>query len=631
MFMALNAGALGAALVLAGAAGRARSSLTLLCGLCAYLLIVHSVLLAAGLIGCLTPPGLAGIVGLVVVAAVALARRLARDAVLADGRPGMTMATRAASAVALATAAVWTRPHLFEATRLWIWDDYPYHMVYPILWLREHAITAVTPPHAFTMQAWYPLSASLVATWFMAPFAGSRGDALAWTSLTGVLYAAIVASAAAEMLARVGCRRGAWAVPIVLFTTSDRIGIMASSFSDADLAHAASLFAALAFALPRGEQERAGDVRVDAWFAALLTGFAMGVKVSAVPAALVIVLMLGRRLGAGASLVVALSWLVTGGYWYVRNLVHTGNPFYPAGVLWWPGTSFPFTTLREYGHHYGVSRAVRDALHVYMNWPVFHAALAVLGLLGMALWLARRWRARTRAQSFLALGTLGITVITLLLLPSTPYSAGIGMTFVAGFVHWDSMRYVGVLPLLGWACLGFVLDVARDRGRTGPARSGLALTLAIGAMVAVGVTVVWSHGAKATATARAVYAEPLFGQAAAVLDREPAGTRVAVFGDQWIYPAFGACHHLVPVRLDADGRLAAAPIGDAMAPGPLTVDPPTFRGNLIQAGIGLVVVVHMPHPGRSPDWPSQARALEAIDGARVLYRDRAVGIWTLAP
>jgi hypothetical protein len=82
-------------------------------------------------------------------------------------------------------------------------------MVYPALWLREHAIAAPGPAQAFTMQAWYPLSASVVAAWLMSPLQGWRGDALAWVSLTGPLYAGIVAGGAATLLARVGCRPGA--------------------------------------------------------------------------------------------------------------------------------------------------------------------------------------------------------------------------------------------------------------------------------------------------------------------------------------------------------------------------------------------------------------------------------------
>src|SRR4030095_1303711 len=70
---------------------------------------------------------------------------------LAAAAPGL-FACRVAGAAAVG----WAWPHLVGATRLWIWDDYTYHMVYPALWLRERAIAAVTPVHAFTMQAWYP-------------------------------------------------------------------------------------------------------------------------------------------------------------------------------------------------------------------------------------------------------------------------------------------------------------------------------------------------------------------------------------------------------------------------------------------------------------------------------------------
>jgi hypothetical protein len=84
------------------------------------------------------------------------------------------------------------------------------------------------------------------------------------------------------------------------------------------------------------------------------------------------------------------------------------------------------------------------------------------------------------------------------------------------------------------------------------------------------------------------------------------------------------------VRLDGDGRVASEPIGDAMAPEALTVHPWRFRSNLAASGVGIVVVLHLPHPGRSPEWPTQAAALEAVGGARLLYRDGAVGIWKLS-
>jgi hypothetical protein len=461
---------------------------------------------------------------------------------------------------------------------------------------------------------------------------------------------------------------------------------MASSFSDADLAQAAALFAALVFAVPRGDAESPPDVRVDMWYAGLLSGIALGVKVSAAVPALIILVMValrarassassvgGWRTGIRTPLVFALSWAVTGGYWYARNIVHTGNPLYPAAFLLWPGATFPQTTLVEYSRQYGLRRTIADAVVVYMDWPPLHAGLAVAGLIGLAAWLAWHRLSLRRPQAYGAVGTLVIAGSMLIVLPTMPYSAGNAMTFRAGLIHWDSMRYIALLPILGWVALGFVVDagVGASRWRTFTAvlittaavltarttslafaivlvasvlcamvlagvqprvEGGRARTVAVAAAAAVTAgIIVGSHGAKAAATTAAFYREPLFGRAAAVLDVQPPGTRVSIFGDPWVYPTFGAANDLVPVRLDGDGRVATMPIGAAFGPGDLTVGPSTFRANLGASGIGLVVVVHLPHPGRSAQWPTQQAALEAIADAQLLYRDGAVAIWRLGP
>jgi hypothetical protein len=272
---------------------------------------------------------------------------------------------------------------------------------------------------------------------------------------------------------------------------------------------------------------------------------------------------------------------------------------------------------------------------------------------------------------YFACSALAVTTLVLVVLPATPYSAGNRMTFVQGFIHWDSMRYIALLPMLGWAALGFLVDAGAGAPHWRTAVAGVVMSaglLAAGysrrvpisilmaaivlativalaprrltggraALVAgtavvlgvAGIVIAW-HGAKAGATAEAFYQERLFGAAAAVLDRQPAWTRVAIFGDQWVYPTFGARDHLVPVRLDGDGHLATAPIGGAFTPGDLTVHPWTFRANLAASRVGIVIVLHLPHPGRSREWPAQAAALETIGDARVLFRNQWVGIWKL--
>jgi hypothetical protein len=145
------------------------------------------------------------------------------------------------------------------------------------------------------------------------------------------------------------------------------------------------------------------------------------------------------------------------------------------------------------------------------------------------------------------------------------------------------------------------------------------------------VGVAGSHGTKVAATTAFIHGEPLFGAVVAVLDRQPAGARVAVFGDQWIYPAFGDRNHLQPVRVDGDGRVATRAIGDAMEPGALTVDPATLRANLAASGVSVVVTVRLPHPGRLSELPAQHAALETISDARLLHRDAAAAVWRLGP
>src|SRR6185503_3780504 len=247
--------------------------------------------------------------------------------------------------------------------------------------------------------------------------------------------------------------------------TPARIGIMASSFSDADLAQAATLFGAFAFAVPRGTEEAIGEIRKDACYAGLLSGLALGVKVSAAPLALTVLGMLLLRArparwrgAAGVALAVVVSWTVTGGYWYARNVVHAGNPIYPAAFLVWPGATFPETTLLEYGRHYGLRRTLGDALVVYADWPPSHALVAALGLLVLAGWLAWGRRSLTRPRRYFAVGALVLAALVLALLPIAPYSAGNAMTFRSGFIHWDNMRYVALVPLLGWTALALLLD-----------------------------------------------------------------------------------------------------------------------------------------------------------------------------
>src|SRR6185436_15527136 len=156
----LNALALAGAVAfaLASHAGGQASRLYL-ATLAGFLVIVHSTVLLTGLAGHLSVPGLATVVTVDFLIATWLVKlkREPRRLEQPEGRAPFSAVALFPPLAATAALLAWMWPHLFEATRFWVWDDYTYHMVYPALWLREHAIAAPAPVHAFTMQAWYPL------------------------------------------------------------------------------------------------------------------------------------------------------------------------------------------------------------------------------------------------------------------------------------------------------------------------------------------------------------------------------------------------------------------------------------------------------------------------------------------
>src|ERR1043166_7225964 len=112
------------AVALAGAV--AQASPLCLAPLAGYLVIVHSTVLLTGLAGHLTVYGLATVVTVVFLIATWLAklegepRRLEQP----EGRAPLSAVTLFPPLAATAALLAWMWPHLFEATRFWVWDDY---------------------------------------------------------------------------------------------------------------------------------------------------------------------------------------------------------------------------------------------------------------------------------------------------------------------------------------------------------------------------------------------------------------------------------------------------------------------------------------------------------------------------
>jgi len=107
---------------------------------------------------------------------------------------------------------------------------------------------------------------------------------------------------------------------------------------------------------------------VDAAYAGLLAGLAVGTKVSMAPAAVILALWFlfprqgsNLRLPGRAALVVVftIGAALTGLFWYARNVVWTGNPLSP-GARGSPGSATAITTL---------SSAVSSSSHLSVSPP----------------------------------------------------------------------------------------------------------------------------------------------------------------------------------------------------------------------------------------------------------------------
>ena len=109
------------AIALAVAAGAATSaSGLLLATLAGYLILVHSLVLAAGLLGHLTMGGLGALVATTLVVSLWLAHQVWRERHPVEFSPSAGAGASAASLVASAALAGWAWPHLMQATRLWL-------------------------------------------------------------------------------------------------------------------------------------------------------------------------------------------------------------------------------------------------------------------------------------------------------------------------------------------------------------------------------------------------------------------------------------------------------------------------------------------------------------------------------
>jgi len=219
-------------------------------------------------------------------------------------------------------------------------DDYGYHVVSPLWWIQNGELTA----HAFhvtpEMNGYYapingyPRSFDVVAS-FLILWSGSLSSAcLTWVVffIPGVLLTW-------ELLRRWQVERWFRILAVLLVCSHPIVQLHAGSLYT-DVA-TASLFPCSLFFLLRWLDD--GDM-IDAALFGLCIGLVAGLKVSGAihafsmltVAVVLQVVWKGRRLQVLRSQIVVLGSLalISGGAWYIFNLVVHGNPFYPITVEW---------------------------------------------------------------------------------------------------------------------------------------------------------------------------------------------------------------------------------------------------------------------------------------------------------
>jgi hypothetical protein len=645
----------------------------LLAALVLFVALADAVLLVLGAAGWLGagPVALASLVLLGAELAASARRREPRvETRPSRGHASPSLSSRAA-AILLAGLVLWWAGRTVGSGTSYVWDDLAYHAAIPAWWARAGAIELVP----LTYQSYYPAGAELFALWFVLPFptdALANASVLVWMALALLACAAI---AREHELAPLPV-----ALALACFACSPEIGFFAGTFSANDLAVAGLGTAMLAFAWP-GE-----SMRGRAFLCGLAGGLALGTKVSVAPQVLLVGAWLASaRLGAGAGrkglALFAAGALLGGGAWYARNLVLTGNPFYPAELGPFAG---PFSGAAQ--RKTSLVPALQagwtqlsfwlEFLRRRLDWPLALGLVSLAGYLAagaVALWT----EPGPRRRHLLLVASAGL--LFLLFFPLQPFS-GTNNRPTTGPHH--LIRYLAwpfLLGLLAFAWLArrerrwqasavtcaLALALAAARPELGGKGAWLAGGLALAALVAFSprlhalgpralpVAAVLScaclalrAGAREHASAARQYAfgdgRPI-GAVWRALEALPDGARVAALtndpASHVLYrPLFGRRLQLEPVAVDAAGRpelpLHARAAGasawwEGFEPAP-DVSLDELLANLRAARADFLLVCKWPRwpgPDRKSPWPAVHATLARLDPARRVHADGYAELW----
>jgi len=207
-------------------------------------------------------------------------------------------------------------------------DPFIYNLTFPASWLKRGEIFYVSLPYGAQAATYYPLNTEIYYLWMLLPWHGdflvNLGQVPFW--IAGGMGVAFLA------------RQGGTGRPGSIFS-----GLLAmfipgviqqATVPRVDLAFSTWLVFSIYFALRWGQTMRRWHLALFGISLGLLIGTkSLGVVYCTIP----VVLFLFHWGGRGRkviidSLIVAALVVIAGGFWYIRNWVVTGNPFFPLNV-----------------------------------------------------------------------------------------------------------------------------------------------------------------------------------------------------------------------------------------------------------------------------------------------------------
>jgi hypothetical protein len=266
-----------------------------------------------------------------------------------------------------------------------LYDTMSYHLHVPATWVADERLTIVPAVFGDPSSAYAPSNLELLFALLLARPAHSASLAVVGQAPFAALAAAAIVASVREAGGRRTAALGAGLAFLLIPEVWGQIGTAMT-----DLGLAAFLLAALPFARRLWHAPRPD--RRDLLAFATAIGLGVGTKYAGATLALPFVALgaaaiagAGRRVPlADAALAIAVA-IATGGFWYVRNVAVTGNPFYPVAV---PGLPLPA--------HYGAAEMRAWDYHVPIGDLTALGAMLIAAGVGFAsaaaVAIARLWR-----------------------------------------------------------------------------------------------------------------------------------------------------------------------------------------------------------------------------------------------